>query len=99
LKGEGDNIRLTHDKMWDNTPRLGGQGANEGPHPVALRCAGYTGAHLKSYREEPGAPEVIEAHREAPVKYPKGVNVCSSKKVVWLTSPAEMPLQQCTQNG
>ena len=39
------------------------------------------GAHLKSYREEPGAPEVIGANRETPVKYLKGIKGCSSKKV------------------
>jgi len=36
---------------------------------------------LKSYRDEPGAPEVIGANRETPVKYLKGIKGCSSKKV------------------
>ena len=67
-------------------PRLEGQGASEGPQPVALRCAGYTGAHLKSYGDEPGAPEVIGANRETLVKYLKGIKVCSSKKVTWPTA-------------
>jgi len=40
-------------------PRLEGQGASKDPQPVALRSAGYTEAHLKSYRDEPRAPEVI----------------------------------------
>ena len=62
-------------------PRLVGQGASEDPQPVALRRAGYIGAHLESYGDEPGAPEVIGASRETPVQYLKGVQVCSSKKV------------------
>ena len=74
-----------NDKPWDDMPRLEGQGASKGPQPVALRRAGYTGAHLKSYREEPGAPEVIGANRETPVKYLRGIKVCSCKKV---TRPA-----------
>ena len=48
---------------------------------MALRCAGYTGAHLKSYRDEAGAPEVIGGSRETPVQYLRGIQVCSSKKV------------------
>ncbi|KAK4810175.1 hypothetical protein QYF61_010948 [Mycteria americana] len=80
LKGEGDNIRLARDKLWDDTPRLEGQGASEGPQPVALSCAGYTGAHLKSHGDEPGAPEVIGANRGTPVKHLKGI------KVTWLTA-------------
>ncbi|GAB0203436.1 hypothetical protein GRJ2_002809200 [Grus japonensis] len=67
-------------------PRLEGWSASEGPQPVALRRAGYTGAHLKSYREEPGAPEVIGANRETLVKYLKGIKGCSSKKVTWPTA-------------
>jgi len=86
LKGEGEHIRLICDKLWDDMPRLEGWGAREGPHLVALRCAGYTAAHLKSYGEEPGAPEVIRANREAPVKYLRGIKGCSSKKVTWLTA-------------
>ncbi|KAK4819205.1 hypothetical protein QYF61_026821 [Mycteria americana] len=50
------------------------------------RRAGYTGAHLKSYGDEPGAPEVIGANRETPVKYLKGIKGCSSKKVTWPTA-------------
>ena len=41
---------------------------------------------MKSYREEPGAPEVIGANRETPVKYLKGIKRCSSKKVTWPTA-------------
>jgi len=64
MKGEGDNIRLVHDKPQDDMPRLKGQAASEGPQLNALRLAGYSGAQLKSYREEPGAPEVRGATRE-----------------------------------
>jgi len=39
--------------------------------PVAVRHAGYTAAHLKSYRDEQGNPEIIGANREMPVKYLK----------------------------
>ncbi|GAB0190818.1 nucleoside diphosphate kinase 6 [Grus japonensis] len=59
LEEEGD-IRLAFDKLWDDMPRLDGQGVSEGPQPVAWRHAGYTAAHLKSYGDEPGASEVIE---------------------------------------
>ena len=48
---------------------------------MALRCAGYTGAHLNSYRDEARAPEVIGGSRETPVQYLRGIQVCSSKKV------------------
>nr|XP_009934728.1 PREDICTED: putative ankyrin repeat domain-containing protein 31 [Opisthocomus hoazin] len=40
LKGEGNNIRLACEKLWDDVPRLKAQGASEGPRPVALRRAG-----------------------------------------------------------
>jgi len=58
--------------------------ASKAPQPVALRCVVYTGAHLKSYGDEPGAPEVIGVNRETPVKYLKRTEVFSSKK---LTQP------------
>ena len=81
MKEEGHNIRLICDKPWDNTPRFERQSASKGSQTVALRHARYTRAHLKSYRDEPGAPEVIGANRETPVKYLKGIKGCSSKKV------------------
>lgn len=31
LKGGGDNIKLACDKLWNDTPRLEGLGASEGP--------------------------------------------------------------------
>jgi len=71
LKGEGDNIRLAHNKLWDDMPRLEGQGVSEAPQIVALRHAEHTAVHLKSYRDEPGAPQVIGTNRETPVKYLK----------------------------
>ena len=67
-------------------PRLEGWGASKGHQPVVLRLAGYTGAHLKSYRDEPGAPEVVGANRETPGKCLKGIKGCSSKKVTWPTA-------------
>jgi len=79
LKREGDNIRLDCDQWWDDMPRSEGQDASEGPQPIVLRHAGYTVAHLKSYRYEPGAPGVVEANRETPVKYLKGIKGCSCK--------------------
>ena len=72
--------------MWDDMPRLEGWSYSEGRQLVALRSAGYTAAHLKSYGDEPGAPEVIGANRETPVKYLKGMKGCSSKKVTRLTA-------------
>lgn len=47
-KGEGVAIGLAHDKMWDDVPQLEGQGAGEGPQPVALGRAGYAAVHLQS---------------------------------------------------
>ncbi|KAK4830595.1 hypothetical protein QYF61_012021 [Mycteria americana] len=81
LKGKGDNIRLARDKLQDDRARLEGWGASEDPQPVALRHAGYTGAHLKSYGDEPGAPEAVGVNRGTLVKYLKGIKGCSSKKV------------------
>ncbi|PKU40814.1 egf-like repeat and discoidin i-like domain-containing protein 3 [Limosa lapponica baueri] len=52
----------------------------EGPQSVALRRAGYTAAHFKSYRDEPGSPEVIETNRETTVKYPKGIKLQAVQK-------------------
>ena len=85
MKGKGDSIRLARDKLWDDTPRLEGWDATKGPQPVDLRCAGCTGAHLKSYRYEPGAPEVTGPNRKTPVKYLKGIKGCSFKKVTRAT--------------
>ena len=70
-----------HDKLWDDTPRLEGWDTSKGAQLVALRRAGYTAAHLKSYGDEPGCPEVTGANRETAVKYLKGIKGCSSKKV------------------
>jgi len=72
--------------MWDDMPRLEGQGASKDPQPVALKHAGYTAAHLKSSGNEPGAAEVIRANRKTPVKHVKGIMGCSFKKVTWLTA-------------
>lgn len=47
----------------NSIPRLEGWAVSMVPQPVALRLAGYTGAHLKSYRDEPGSPELIEVKR------------------------------------
>lgn len=44
LKGKGDNTRIVRGKLWDDTPRLEGQGAGESSQPVALRSAGCTEA-------------------------------------------------------
>jgi len=52
VKGKRDNTRLAHDQLWEDMPRLEGQGTSEGPQPTALRRAGYTAAHLKSYGDE-----------------------------------------------
>jgi len=83
---EGDNTRLANDQLWGDTPRFEGQGASEGPQSVALRHAGYTAAHLRSYGDEPGAPELVKVNRETPVKYLKGIKGRSSKKLTWLTA-------------
>jgi len=62
-------------------PRLGGRAASKDPQPGAPRHAGCTAARLKSYGDEPGAPEVIGAKRESPVKHLKGIKGCSCEEV------------------
>lgn len=47
-KGEKGNSEPAHDKAWDSTASLEGQGASEGSQPAALRCADSTSAYLKS---------------------------------------------------
>lgn len=80
MKGEGDII-LAHGKLWDDEPRFQGWGASEEHQPVSLRYTGYTGAHVKSYGNEPGAPEVIRPNREIPVNCLKGIKGCFSREV------------------
>lgn len=58
-----------------------------------------TAAHLKSYRNKPGSPEVIEARREAPVKYLKGIKWCSSQKVLWLPAQLKSPYTNAHSMG
>ena len=41
---------------------------------------------LEVLQRGPGAPEVIGANRETPVKYLSGIKGCSSKKVTRLTA-------------
>lgn len=77
MMGEGDNIRLVLDKLWDNTSRLEGWSGSEGLQPVTLRCTSHTEAHLKTYRDESGAPEVIEVTKETSQR--RGVPI---KKVI-----------------
>lgn len=89
--GEGDNIRLACDKPWDEMPRAEGRGASEDPQPVARRLAQYTGGHVKSYGDEPGAPEVAGANKGRPVKYLKGMKGCSSQKVTRPTAQLKSP--------
>jgi len=74
-------------------PRLEGRGASKGLQPIALRCAGCTAAHLKSVRDDPGAPEVVGANKETPVEYFKGIKGYSSKKV---TQPTAKLKRLCT---
>lgn len=50
LNGKRDNIRLAHDRLWDDIPRL--EGTSEGPQTFALRYVEYTAARLKFYRDE-----------------------------------------------
>ena len=86
MKDEGDNIKLAHDKLWDDTPRLEGQGGSEGPRPVALTLARHIAAHSESYGNETGAPDVIGANCGTLVEYLKVINGRSSRKVTWLTA-------------
>ncbi|PKU35905.1 hypothetical protein llap_13795 [Limosa lapponica baueri] len=71
LLGEGDIIRLALDKPRDDVPRSVGWVTSKGPQPVALRCAGYAAAHLKSYGDESGAPEAIGIG-ESQIKHLRG---------------------------
>ena len=50
-------------------------------------------------REGPGAAGVFRTHRERAVKCFIGFGVCSSKEVVMVSGPAEVPLYQRTQPG
>lgn len=34
LKGEGNNVSLAHDKVWNDKPRLEGWDISEDPQPV-----------------------------------------------------------------
>lgn len=79
MMGEGSNIKFPHDKLWDEMPKLEEQGAKENLQLVAPRHVGHTGAHLKSHGDAEGAPEVISANRETPVKCSKGIKRYSSK--------------------
>ena len=85
--------------MWHDRSRLEGQGASKGLHPVALRHAGYTGAHLKSYRDQPRAPEVIGATREILVICLRGINGCSSKQVTQLKAQLKHPHNNAHSRG
>jgi len=78
---EGHNIRLTCDTSLGGIPRLEGWGAGKGPQPIALRLTECTGTYLKSYRDEPEAPNVTGDNRGTSVKYLKGTAVCSLKRL------------------
>ncbi|GAB0189953.1 nucleobindin-2 [Grus japonensis] len=56
-KGEGDNIRLASNMLWDDVPRLEGRGTGEGPRPTAERRAGCTTARSKPRGDEPQTPD------------------------------------------
>lgn len=53
---------------------------------VAMRHVGHTRKDLQSSVDKPAAPEVIEANQKIPVKYFRGIKVCSSKKVTGPTA-------------
>ncbi|OPJ66568.1 hypothetical protein AV530_016604 [Patagioenas fasciata monilis] len=89
MMGEGNDIRLVHDKLWDKTLRTEGWNASENPQLVTLTHVGLTRPHLKSYGDEPGTPEVIEDNRKTLVKYFKGIKMCSSNKVTQPTDQLE----------
>ncbi|GAB0210369.1 hypothetical protein GRJ2_003502700 [Grus japonensis] len=72
-KGEGDNIRLACNMLWDDVPRLEGRGAGEDPQPTAQRCAGRTTARLKPRGDEPGAPSATGTNRVTLGRYIKGI--------------------------
>ncbi|GAB0186642.1 hypothetical protein GRJ2_001129500 [Grus japonensis] len=66
--------------LWDDTPRLEGQGAGEGPQPIAQRRAGHTAACLKPRGDEPGAPEATKTNRETLREYIKGIPATPANK-------------------
>lgn len=70
MPGKKDNTRLVCDKLWEDTPRLKGQSASEGPQTSGSRGVDHIGEHKS---REPGTPGIIEAIRETPVKYLKGI--------------------------
>lgn len=88
--GDGDNyIKLVCDKYQKDTPELEGWGDTKGPQPVALKHAVNTTAKASFYRAEPGASEVIEDRRIAPMEHFGGTP---------LRSLPEVPLHQSTQH-
>ncbi|GAB0203195.1 hypothetical protein GRJ2_002785100 [Grus japonensis] len=79
-KGEGDNIRLASDMLWDDVPRLEGRGAGEGPQPTAQRCAGCTTACSKPCGDEPGAPDATRTNRVTLGRYIKRIPATPANK-------------------
>lgn len=59
--------------------------------PSGSRGVEHIGEHCKSYGDEPGTSGIIEAIRETPVKYLRGIQGCPSKKVIELTAQLKGP--------
>ncbi|GAB0192581.1 hypothetical protein GRJ2_003481800 [Grus japonensis] len=80
-KGEGDNIRLACDMLWDDvSSMLQGQGAGEGPQRIAQRRAGHTAACSKPRGDEPGAPDATGTNRETLGEYIKRIPAAPANK-------------------
>ncbi|RMC14901.1 hypothetical protein DUI87_07078 [Hirundo rustica rustica] len=86
MPGKRNKIRLAHDELWEDAPRLKGQSASGGPQKSDSGGVDHIGEYCKSYGDEPGTPGIIEAIRETPLKYLKGIKGCPSKKVTQLTA-------------
>ena len=67
--------------MWDGIDALEGQGDIMGPQPAALRGAGNTAAHTKSYDDEAETAGAIgDDNGDTQWKYLKRMKELSSKK-------------------
>ncbi|GAB0208750.1 hypothetical protein GRJ2_003340700 [Grus japonensis] len=79
-KGEGDNIGLASDMLWDDVLRLEGQGTGEGPQPTAQRRAGCTTARSNPGGDEPGAPDATGTNRVTLGRYIKRIPATPANK-------------------
>ncbi|GAB0182398.1 hypothetical protein GRJ2_000705100 [Grus japonensis] len=66
--------------LWDDVPRLEGQGAGEGPWPTAQRRARCTTARSKPRGDEPGAPDATGTNGVTLGRYIKRIPATPANK-------------------